>query len=138
MSKGHNETILLAMQRLDEATALLRSIMGARIDQPEIVPVDEAFLEVSPLTVDFGYYTTRLHNVFRNGVGFHDASKHWEYVTKEIVTMRDVVSLREAHWLNVTNIGKGSVDRLKVVLAAHGLHLGMAYQTKEQAHAKVA
>ena len=119
-----NEQIMQALLLLDEATAKLRSIVGARVaNGTTVVEIDEAFLDRRVKTIDFGNYTGRLHQLFDNAGSFEGPNCAW--VPKRIETVRDLVSMTEEECLRVWNVGRKSVDRMKSVLAAHGLELGM-------------
>lgn len=122
MNDSDVEVIMQALQRLDEATVLLRSVINARhADGRSTVEVDEEFLDRPVLSVDFGVnYTPRLQQLFRQGV------KRWDGVTfvpVDIVTVRDLLSVTENQCRCVSGIGKRTVDRLQAVLAAHGVRL---------------
>ena len=132
----HDEVILKALEHLDAAMALLRAIVGSKGGRP-LVPVDEDFLNADLQSIDFGYYTSRVHHLARYAT-YYDHAKG-KRVPKDLITVRDLVSLTELDCSRMDNVGRKTVDRIKVVLASHGLRLGMFPPTddhaKEQTHA---
>ena len=135
--QSDDDKIMEAMEYLDKATALMRSIVGERsvagLTPP---PIDEAFLNRPVRAVDFGDFTVRLRQLWKHAFII---SEWGTRISRQIVTVRDLVSMKEHELLRVENIGQRGVDRIKVVLAAHGLHLGMidrkpvgSFETAEQ------
>jgi hypothetical protein len=86
------------------------------------VPPDVAFLDTPLREIDFGrLITNRVHTLTcwrfkEDGTGM---------VAVRITTVRELVALTEAEILRAPNVGRATVDSIKSVLAAHGLHLGM-------------
>jgi hypothetical protein len=82
------------------------------------VPPDVAFLDTSLREIDFGrLINARVHYLkcWRSGMA----------VAVPVITIRDLVSLTEAEIMCVPNVGRATVESIKSMLAAHGLHLGM-------------
>ena len=121
------ELMRQALHHLAEATTAIRALFNNRaprylgqLEATVAPPINEEFLDAAIDTVDFGGSTTRLHNVFHNGliVGLDGGTN---YV--QVRTVRDLVKLSECDLLRAANIGPTSVARLKAVLALNGLRL---------------
>jgi hypothetical protein len=126
------DKLLEAYAKLADAQAYIRhcirlcGVADKNIIEP-VEEVDEAFLDFRLEDVDFGGSTTRLRNAFTNHN--RDLAIHGEgdfrcnggYFNHKIETVRDLVNFSERDLLAAYNIGRLSVNRMKTVLAAHGL-----------------
>lgn len=77
------------------------------------------FLDQRLDELDFGPgYGVRLQHAFKMGI--------WT-IEKTVypVTVRDLVALYEYDIMRQVNLGRGSLNKIKEVLAPHGLHFGM-------------
>ena len=111
------EKIMEAMEHLDRASVLMRGLIGAKsVAGQTVVPRDEDFLDRSLHDIDFGVYTVRLRALW---------DQRTYRGTKKIETVRELCTMTENECLMADNIGHKCVDRVKVVLAAHGLRLGL-------------
>jgi hypothetical protein len=119
----HNELLLTVVERLSDATNLLRIILRERGATGAVreLPVDESFLDRRIVEIDFGLATTKLHWMCFSH--FNSLSLNGDYRTTPITTVRDLISHSEDEMLRVYNVGRITTKRIRAVLAAHGLQL---------------
>jgi DNA-directed RNA polymerase alpha subunit len=137
--RRHTDTLLVAIDRLEEVVRLLAGIVR---EHESVENVD--FLDRRIEDVDFGGSTTRIRNMFHNHnvdveskrtmAAGYNVTHNGQYFTSKIETVRDLVGLSEKDLLRCYNIGRLSVDRIKGVLAAHGLSLS-TYKFWADSHA---
>jgi hypothetical protein len=117
------DLLLAALDKLAEAISLLRESIrenGGDLPGEIIEPVDEPFLDRKIKTINFGGSTTRVHWMCENGWLVDGYSR---MQGKPVETVRDLIAFKESDLLRVSNVGRLTVDRVKTVLAAHGLKL---------------
>ena len=101
-----------------EAIAEIERLRGNGKQPPD---PDTAFLDTPLRDIDFGkLISARVHHL--TSLRFKD---NGGYEIVPVTTVRDLVMLTEAQILRSPNIGCETLERIKIVLAAHGLHLGM-------------
>jgi hypothetical protein len=115
------EELLAEIERL---RTQLRAAQNKLAGQTDATPVDSDFLDVEISDIDFGKGTTaRVRFMCSNYQTYVDSDGlgRGNYTPSPIVTVRDLVARSEAELLREPNIGRLTLDRMKQVLAAHGL-----------------